>query len=521
MSGYPQINATLGNESWSRVRISEDQATIASAALAEEEQAETQREVEPKSSLKASSNIVGFDGDSDPLNPKNWPTSKKVYTTALWALTTCWITLASAIFSAGTEQVSAEFHVSSTTATAGTSLLVFGFALGPLLWAPLCEVYGRKWTAIAPYFISAAFAFGTGAAKDIQTVLITRFFAGVFGSGPISITGGAIVDIWHPPQLGLPLICYGITIAAAPTLGPIIGGAFIASGAGWRWTQYLTGILMASQFVLDALFLDESHADILLTRKAQQLRRATGNWVLHSKWEESSPTFKDLCGTFLIRPFKMLLDPICLLLTIYASFVYAILYASIESFALEYGQIRGWGPVQSQLPFLALLLGAFVAAIGNIYNGAVYYVRKLIANHYKPVPEARLPPMMVGSFTFAAGLFLFGWTSAQHVSNPAPSIVGVFFTGMGFTLIFQSSLQYLVDTFTRYSASAIAANTFMRSLAAGAFPLFVYPLYEAIGIDWGSSLFGFISIALIPAPFLFFKWGKSIRARGEFSKLSV
>ncbi|KAI8944384.1 MFS transporter [Xylaria longipes] len=482
-------------------------------------------EKKPTSSPGAS-DLVGFDGEADPLDPKNWPTSKRVCTTALWALTTCWITFASAIYSAGTQEIADEFNVSPTTATAGTSLLIFGFALGPLLWAPLCEVYGRKWTALAPYFVSAAFAFGTATAKDIQTVLITRFFAGAFGSGPISITGGALVDIWRPPQLGTPLVCYGITIAAAPTLGPIVGGAFIADGSGWRWTQHLTGILMAAQFVLDALFLDESHADILLTRKARQLRRSTSNWALHSKWEESSPTFRNLCSTFLVRPFQLLLDPICLLLTNYGSFVYAILYASIESFALEYGQIRGWGPVVSQLPFLALLVGCFVAAAGNIYNNAVYYVRRLVANRYKPVPEARLPPMMIGSLAFAAGLFLFGyellhWTSSKHVSNPAPSIVGVFLTGVGFTLIFQSTLQYLVDTFTRYSASSITANNFVRSLAAGAFPLFIYALYEGIGIDWGSSLFGFIAVALIPAPFLFFRWGKSIRARGEFSKLST
>ncbi|KAI1349770.1 MFS multidrug transporter-like protein [Xylaria sp. FL0043] len=516
MIDNPSTDPPNSRRSWGQAVSAEEGRSTAPSS----EAAAKESEKEPSSS-SGESNIVSFNGEADPLNPKNWPTSKKVYTTALWALTTCWITFASAIYSAGTLEISEEFNVSATTATAGTSLLVFGFALGPLLWAPLCEVYGRKWTALVPYLISAVFSFGTATAKDIQTVLITRFFAGAFGSGPISITGGAIVDIWKPPQLGTPLVCYGITIAAAPTLGPIIGGAFIADGAGWRWTQYLTGILMVVQFVLDALFMDESHADILLTRKAQQLRRSTGNWVLHSKWEESRPTFKDLCSIFLVRPFQLLLDPICLLLTIYASFVYAILYASIESFALEYGQIRGWGPVESQLPFLALLVGCFVAAAGNIYNNAVYYVHRLVANRYKPVPEARLPPMMIGSFTFAAGLFLFGWTSSKHVSSPAPSIVGVFLTGLGFTLIFQSSLQYLVDTFTRYSASAIAANTFVRSLAAGAFPLFVYPLYEGIGIDWGSSLFGFIAVALIPAPFLFFRWGGKIRARGEFSKLST
>jgi hypothetical protein len=85
----------------------------------------------------------------------------------------------------------------------------------------------------------------------------------------------------------------------------------------------------------------------------------------------------------------------------------AILYASLESFALEYGQMRGWGPVVCQLPFLALLLGCLVAAAANIYNN-IYYGKKLVANNFKPVPEARLPPMMYGGFTFSAGLFLFG-----------------------------------------------------------------------------------------------------------------
>lgn len=148
--------------------------------------------------------------------------------------------------------------------------------------------------------------------------------------------------------------------------------------------------------------------------------------------------------------------------------------------------------------------------------------------------------MMYGSSAFSAGLFLFGcrlpsriWrvgyanegqilgTSSEHVSNPWPSIMGVFLVGIGFTTIFQASLQYLVDTFTRYSPSAIATNTFVRSLMAGAFPLFVWPMYQNIGIDWGSTIFACISVLLLPAPFVFFKFGRRIRARGEFSKLST
>ena len=93
--------------------------------------------------------LVDFDGLNDPHNPQNWPFHKKVYITMLWAFTTCWITFASAIYSAGIIQISQEFQVSTEVANAGTSMLVFGFAVGPMLWAPMCEVYGRKWAALA------------------------------------------------------------------------------------------------------------------------------------------------------------------------------------------------------------------------------------------------------------------------------------------------------------------------------------------------------------------------------------
>jgi hypothetical protein len=82
----------------------------------------------------------------------------------------------------------------------------------------------------------------------------------------------------------------------------------------------------------------------------------------------------------------------------------------LEGFALEYGIYRGWGPVVAALPFLSLLLGAVIAAIFNILNNAIYFRKRLIANRFKPVPEARLPPMMVGGFAFTGGLFIFGCT---------------------------------------------------------------------------------------------------------------
>lgn len=88
--------------------------------------------------------LVDFAGQDDPYNPVNWSLGKKMVTTLLWALTTCWIAFASAVCSAGIEQIVDEFHVNHETAASGVSLMIFGFAFGPMLWAPLGEVYNHR-----------------------------------------------------------------------------------------------------------------------------------------------------------------------------------------------------------------------------------------------------------------------------------------------------------------------------------------------------------------------------------------
>ena len=92
--------------------------------------------------------VVDFVGENDPYRPMNWPFRKKVITTFLYGFTTCWITFASAVYSPGVQQIAHDFDVSTEIATTGISMVVFGFGLGPLIWAPLSEVYGRKWAIL-------------------------------------------------------------------------------------------------------------------------------------------------------------------------------------------------------------------------------------------------------------------------------------------------------------------------------------------------------------------------------------
>lgn len=281
----------------------------------------------------------------------------------------------------------------------------------------------------------------------------------------------------------------------------------------------ITGIYMMFILTLDTIFLDESYPPVLLVYKAQRLRHETGNWALHAKHEEWDVSINEMANKYLIRPFALLSTPICFAVALYASFVYGILYLNLAAFPIEFIGERGWGQVVGELPFLSMLVGIMMGAGVNLLNQR-FYISRFKKNNNRPVPEARLPPMMIGSVVFAAGLFIFAWTSDKTIHWIGP-VIGAACMGLGFFTIFQAAINYLVDTFPLTAASAIAANTCLRSVFAAAFPLFTDAMYNNLGIDWAASTLGFISIALIPIPFLFYVFGKRLRARGKWSRASV
>lgn len=220
---------------------------------------------------------------------------------------------------------------------------------------------------------------------------------------------------------------------------------------------------------------------------------------------------------FGLRPWRMLFTPICGLIALYASFIYGVFYASLASFPIIFQDDRGWDPLKGSLPFLALLIGIILGSALNVLNQIFFYNRRWSSRTVdKPIPEARLPPMMIGSFFFAGGLFILGWTSHPRF-HWAITTFGAVLVGFGYYTIFQSALNYLVDTFQRWGASAIAANTFLRSILAAAFPAIVIPMYGRLGTGPAASCFAGFATLMIPIPFVFYRWGEWIRSRGRYS----
>jgi DHA1 family multidrug resistance protein-like MFS transporter len=316
---------------------------------------------------------------------------------------------------------------------------------------------------------------------------------------------------------GLAVACFSATVFMGPLLAPFVGGFIKISYLGWRWTEYISSFMGFSGFIFALFFLDETYAPLILVGKAAELRRLTKNWGIHAKQEEIEVDFKQLVVQNVERPLRILFtEPIVLLVSLYTAFIYGLLYTFLTAYALVFQGVYGMNAGVGGLPYFGLVVGELIAFVTIILMNPSY-VRKLKANKNIPVPEWRLPICMVGAPIFAAGLFWFGWTGYKD-SIPwiVPTLSGLF-TGFGIFSIFLQLLNYIIDAYLMFAASAIAGNTFMRSLFGAIFPLFARYMLDGIGINFGMTLIGAVAAVLVPLPFFFFYFGKKIRAKSKFA----
>ncbi|KAF2135256.1 uncharacterized protein K452DRAFT_40791 [Aplosporella prunicola CBS 121167] len=460
---------------------------------------------------------VDFDGPNDPLSPYTWSTTRKFFTACIVCFGTFVASFDSALFAAGIKQASAEFNVSNEVGILGTSLYVLGFAFGPLVWAPGSELIGRRWPIIVGMFGCSIFTVASATAKDIQTLIICRFFSGVFGASPLCIVPGVLVDIYSNVYRGVAITLYSLTVFTSPFAAPFIGGFVSASVLRWRWTLYLPALLGFLDTLLLLVFLEETFAPFLLVEKASRIRKQTNNWAIHAAQEKVEFDLRRTVRNYFTRPLRMLLtEPIVLLVSLYMSFIYGLVYCLLEAYPYVFEEVYGMSPGVGGLPFIGLIIGILLSLV-FILSQHGDYVKKLAANDNVPVPEWRLPPVIVGAFVFTAGLFWFAWTAYTPIIHwMAPTASGVL-VGFGLLCIYLPCFNYLVDSYLHLAASAVAANIMLRSSIAAGFPLFSRQMFANLGVQWAGTLLGCLAAVMIPIPIAFKIYGPAIRARSKMS----
>lgn len=218
--------------------------------------------------------------------------------------------------------------------------------------------------------------------------------------------------------------------------------------------------------------LPETSAANILYRRAQRLRKATGNERLRSQSEIDAEhhTMKDHL-TMLGRAFTLTFtEPIVLSLDLYTALLYGVLFIWFESFPLVFGDIYHFSIRQQGLAFLGIFIGGVITVplfLLWIHHGIVPRFTK---PNFKP--EMVLPPTFFGSAALPLCLFWYGWSARESVHWIMPVIGSSFFT-VGIVTLFNPVLNYLGITYPAYAASVFAGNALFRASFGAIFPLFV------------------------------------------------
>ena len=296
-----------------------------------------------------------------------------------------------------------------------------------------------------------------------------------------------------------------------PTIGPLLGGV-IVQRLGWRWIFWVLTIVCIVNTAAGFFFLRETYAPIILAQRKSKLEKDLGVSGKYTyQGEDFRPLWKKMMRSF-IRPLRILIQPIVLTMSIYQAIVFATTYSIYTNMQPIYGGQYGFNTEQVGLLYLAPGLG-FLTSVWFLVPRIDTVWKKLAEkNGGKGRPEYRLPLANIGSTFIPISLFWFAWTVEFRVWWPV-SIAATYFYGIGQIMILNTTSNYYIDSFERYSASAIAAGAVFRSVIGGIVPLFAPTMFDALGYGWGISLFGFLALIIAPAPLVFYYIGERLREK--------
>ncbi|KAJ5232129.1 hypothetical protein N7468_005085 [Penicillium chermesinum] len=446
----------------------------------------------------ASKTVVAF-GPNDPAHPVNWKKSRKYLVLIAGVMQVMNSTIASSICSGAVPQIAAEFNITNQEALVlPTSIFLIGYIVGPLLWGPSSEYFGRRRPLFIAFCGFIIFMMACAVADSYPSLLVFRLLNGMMASSPIATVGGLFADVENDPTKRGRLMAYYMACTTfGPIIGPLISG-FVA-GVSWRWCFWI-GLICAGASLPLIAFMPETYAPVILKKRAQKIRKDTGNQSIISPLELESRDIRQMAIITISRPFRMIFyESIVSLTSLYLALAYAIFYLYFEAYPIIFQGIYNMSSGIAGLMFLPIGVGAILACFFFIWYDGI------------PTP----PLACIGGPLYVISLFWIGWTASADIPWVVPFLSGIPF-GMGYLLIFMAMLNYLTDAYETFSASAQSAASCTRSILGAVLPLAAKPMFNTLGVHWACSLIAFLALAVSLIPFGFIRYGDRIRGNSKF-----
>jgi hypothetical protein len=165
-------------------------------------------------------NLVSWEGEGDPMSPKNWPQPRKWAATIIVSCFTFISPVSSSMVAPALPAMAKSLNITSEVEESLIlSIFVLAYAIGPLFLGPMSEIYGRVIILQLSNLFYLVFNLACGFATTKGQLIAFRFLAGLGGSAPLALGGGVLSDCWRAEERGKAISIYSL----APLLGPAVG----------------------------------------------------------------------------------------------------------------------------------------------------------------------------------------------------------------------------------------------------------------------------------------------------------
>lgn len=464
-----------------------------------------------KHNVAIEESAISSDSDSEKqvdqvVNPaQKMSLFRKYVITTLLSSCAFQVTCLSTTWSQAISSVSEDQSVTETIATLGVTLFIVGQGIGPLLFTPISEIYGRRKVYLVALTLYCIFQIMPSVGPSLAVMLVGRFFSGFAGGTFITVISGTFSDMFELKDRGIPTLMFSIAPFLGPGIGPMIG-ALSNAHLGYYWIFRVMLIWSAVLLLLVALLVPETFLPVLLKQERAPEHRPKN--VLHLCWIllKSAKT-----------PLKFLATDTIIFLTSLASGVYlALIYLFFVAYPLIFEDIYNFHPISTGYTFLGMTVGMLLTVPARPLWVCIYNYLARTRNGGEGLPEYRLPQMFTGTVTSTVGLLLFAFTIRESIHWMVPICCSSVF-GFGCLLVFNGVFAYIFEAYPRCVASASACNLFVRSTMAGIFPLFGQAMFRALTPRWTCVLLAGITLLMSMTPVLFFVYGPRLRLASQLT----